>query len=129
MEPSTKPTPSESELKLLRHLWAAGRQSAREIHDGTTAQTQWSYSSTRKTLDRMADKGLVAIALVHGVKTFVPARSKLETVAALIQNFARNILDTDAPLPAAPFAHSRFIDEEELAALEELLEKTDGDAA
>jgi predicted transcriptional regulator len=114
--------PSDSELKLLRALWGAQRLSAREVHEATLAKTRWSYSATRKTLDRMEDKGLVRVEAVHGVKTYAAARPKLETLAGLIKDFARSVLDADAPMPAATFANSRLLDEEEIAALQALLD-------
>jgi BlaI family penicillinase repressor len=120
--------PADSELKLLRALWGAPRMSAREVHEASLAQTQWSYSATRKTLDRMEEKGLVKIEIVHGVKTYAAARPKLETLAGLIKDFARSVLDADAPMPAATFASSRLLDEEEIAALQALLDRDDNDA-
>ena len=121
------PRPSEYELKLLRALWRAPRLSAREIQDATSAETQWSYSATRKTLDRMEEKGLVRVELVHGVKTYAAARPKLETLAGLIRDFARNVLDADAPMPVAAFSHSKLLDDEEIRALEAMLEAPEGD--
>lgn len=118
--PTARPT--EFELKLLRQLWRAERLSAREIHDASVAETQWSYSATRKTLERMEEKGLVTVKPVHGVKTYAAARPKLETLAGLISDFARNILDSDAPVPAATFVGSRLIDKDEIADLEAMLE-------
>jgi predicted transcriptional regulator len=123
--------PSDYELKLLRHLWRHGRLSARELHDTSTAETLWSYSATRKTLDRMAEKGLVRVEAVHGLNTYVAGQSKLETVAILANAFARDVLDLDAPLPAAAFAGSAVIAPEEIEELETLLEqmkKGEGDA-
>ena len=115
--------PSDYELKLLRHLWRHNRLSAREIHDASAAETQWSYSATRKTLDRMVEKGLIGIEMVHGLKTYASAQSKLETLASLVTAFARDVLDSDVPMPAATFANSRLISPEEIGELEELLEK------
>ncbi len=115
--------PSESELRLLRHLWRAKQLSARELHDATFGETQWSFSTTRKTLDRMVDKGIVRVELVHGLKTFVAATSKLETLASFVNDFARNVLDLDGPLPTATFANSRVVDPDEVEALEALLVK------
>ncbi|MGD2134313.1 MAG: BlaI/MecI/CopY family transcriptional regulator [Maricaulaceae bacterium] len=115
--------PSDSELKLLRHLWRADRLSAREIHEAAGGDANWSYSSTRKTLDRMVEKGLVKVEHVHGIKTFAAAEPKLKTLAALIRDFARNILDTDAPIPAATFVNSKLIDEDEIEELEALLKQ------
>ena len=119
--------PSDYELKLLRHLWRHNRLSAREIHDASATETQWSYSATRKTLDRMVEKGLIRIEMVHGMKTYLATRSKLETLASLVTAFARDVLDSDAPMPAATFANSRLISPEEIGELEELLEKLAGE--
>jgi predicted transcriptional regulator len=116
------PRPSGSELKLLRALWSAPRLSAREIHDATEASTNWSYSATRTTLDRMEEKGLVKVASVHGLKTYAAAQSKLVVLALLAQDFARNVLDSDEPLPAAAFANSKLLDEDEIEELEALLD-------
>ncbi|MEL6364894.1 MAG: BlaI/MecI/CopY family transcriptional regulator [Pseudomonadota bacterium] len=117
--------PSESELRLLRRLWRKGRLSARELHDAVSDETGWSFSSTRKTLDRMVDKGLVAVEPVHGVKTFVPVQSKLATMAMLIRDFTRNVLEADAPMPAAAFTGSKLLDPDEVRELEDLLENLD----
>lgn len=115
--------PSDYELKLLRHLWRAQRLSAREIHDASQAETQWSYSATRKTLDRMVEKDLIRIESVHGLKTYIAGQSKLQTLAALTSAFARDVLDLDAPLPAAAFAGSKLVSPDEIAELEDLLEQ------
>ena len=115
--------PSDYELKLLRHLWREGRLSARELHDASTTETQWSYSATRKTLERMVEKGLVRIEAVHGLNTYVAGQSKLETVATLANAFARDVLDLGAPLPAAAFTGSGVVAPEEIKELEGLLER------
>ena len=113
--------PTDTELTLLRPLWQSRRLSAREIHDATEASTGWSFSSTRKTLDRMVDKELIAIEMVHGVKTFIPTTPKLSVLASLIGDFSKNILGSDQPLPAAAFVGSSLISEDEIDELEDLL--------
>lgn len=119
--------PSDTELCLLRAIWRDGRLSAREIHQATEAETGWSYSSTRKTLDRMLDKGLISVSSVHGLKVFEARQTKLNTLATLIKDFSRNILDSDAPLPAAAFVGSKLITEDEIADLEALLKEAGDD--
>ncbi len=114
-------TPSHGELNLLKHLWRSKRLSAREIHDASVSVSGWSYSTTRKTLDRMVDKGLIAVEPVHGIKTFSACQSKLSVMAALIKDFTSNILEADAPLPAATFAHSKLISKDEIEELKSLL--------
>lgn len=118
-------SPTESELKLLRGLWSYGQQSARELHEATAAQTGWSYSTTRKLLDRMDEKSLVQIERVHGIKTYIATEPRLTTLAGLIQRFAKNILATDGPIQAATFVQSPMIDEADLEELQRLLSDAD----
>jgi BlaI family transcriptional regulator, penicillinase repressor len=115
------PRPNDSELKLLRTLWFAPRLSARELHDATAPATQWGYSTTRKVLDRMEEKGLVTVKIVHGLKTYAAAQPKLKMLALLIKDFSRNVLDASAPLPVAAFAHSKLISPDEIEKLERLI--------
>jgi predicted transcriptional regulator len=115
--------PSDTELRLLQTLWAPERLSAREIHEAAGGDAVWSYSSTRKTLDRMEEKGLVAVKAVHGIKTYAAAQPKLVTLAGLIRDFARNVLGADGPLPAATFVNAKMIDPDEIEELEALLER------
>lgn len=122
------PTPTAHELKLLKPLWQHDRLSARELHDLTVAETGWSYSTTRKTLYRLEDKGLIKTELVHGLKIYRPVRTKLDTLAALIADFSKNILETEQPLPAATFAHSKLISKAEIAELRKILDKHQEDS-
>ena len=115
--------PSDSELRLLRPLWQAPRLSAREVHDAAGGDALWSYSSTRKTLERMVDKGLITVVVVHGIKTFAATEPKLRTLAGLIRDFSRDVLDATEPMPAATFVNSKLIDPKEIKELETLLQQ------
>lgn len=115
--------PSETELVLLKALWREGRLSAREVHEATEEVTAWSFSATRKTLERMEAKGLIKVEPLHGMKTYLPLRSKIDVMARLIQNFATRVLDTDEPLPAAAFTGSKLLEPSEVEELETLLER------
>lgn len=114
--------PTTSELILLRAFWRHGAMSARELHEATSAETNWSYSSTRKTLERMTAKGLVAVESVHRLKVYHARRSKLPTLAGLIAQFGANVLQTRETLPAAAFAQSALIDADEIDDLQALLD-------
>ena len=52
-------TPTSAELEILKLLWQQPRVSGRELHDQLEPVLQWGYSSTRKTLERMVEAGLV----------------------------------------------------------------------
>ena len=124
--------PSISELTVLKALWRQQPLSAREIHQQVEDELGWSYSSTRKTLERMLDKGSVRQSSLHGVQVYEAALEKVDTLAAFAHDFGRRVMEIDAPLPVNMFTGSKLVDDAELAQLEALLQDwpTDqGDAA
>ena len=116
-----KQQPSASELAILKALWQQSPLSAREIHQQVEDQLGWSYSSTRKTLDRMQDKGLLQAFEVHGLKVFEARADKVKTLAAYARDFAERVLEIKGPVPASFFAGSELLSEAELKELEALL--------
>jgi len=121
--------PSVTELTLLKVLWKQQPLSAREIHDAATAELDWSFSSTRKTLDRMLDKQMVALQVVHGVNVYRARLEKVGTLAAFAHDFGRRVMEIDAPLPVTMFTGSKLVDQQELAQLEQMLHDWPADEA
>lgn len=119
--------PSPTELALLKRLWEGGEQSARELHDAAGAALGWSFSSTRRTLDRMIEKGLVKVRELHGVRVHAAAAPKVATLAALARDFMTNVLEMDAPLQASAFTGSAILTDDEIEELEALLRANAGD--
>ena len=121
--------PSISELSLLKALWRQQPLSAREIHDQIVAELGWSYSSTRKTLERMLEKGMVAQHVSHGVQVYEAVLEKVDTLAAFAHDFGRRVMEIDTPLPVNMFTGSKLVDDNELAQLEQLLQDWPDDQA
>ncbi len=113
--------PSATELCVLKALWKRQPLSTREIHDAVEAELGWTLSSTRKTVERMLDKGMVSQATVHGVQVYAPVLEKVGTLAAFARDFGRRVMELDAPLPVAMFTGSKLVDASELAELEQML--------
>ncbi|AWF82086.1 penicillinase repressor [Microbulbifer sp. A4B17] len=114
--------PSPSELALLKALWKQKPLSARELHDRVKPELEWSYSSTRKTLDRMRDKSLVTQSEIHGIHVYSPTVDKVETLALYARDFAERVLELDGPLPVAMFAGSKLMSEEDIEELQAVLD-------
>ncbi|MFL6710809.1 MAG: BlaI/MecI/CopY family transcriptional regulator [Massilia sp.] len=114
--------PSISELSLLKALWRQQPLSAREIHDAVVDEMGWSFSSTRKTLERMLEKGMVSQQVRHGVQVYEAVAEKVDTLAAFAHDFGRRIMEIDTPLPVTMFTGSKLVDKQELAQLEQLLQ-------
>lgn len=121
--------PSLSELSLLKALWKQQPLSAREIHDAAGGELAWSFSSTRKTLDRMLEKRMVSLQTIHGINVYSAQLEKVGTLAAFAHDFGRRVMELDAPLPVAMFTGSRLVDQHELAQLEQMLHDWPTDTA
>ncbi|WMN59668.1 BlaI/MecI/CopY family transcriptional regulator [Pseudoalteromonas xiamenensis] len=112
---------TEPELAILKSLWREQPRSARQIHDELTAQFDWTYSSTRKTLERMSDKGLLSV-VSHGNKNFYRTPlEKVPTLAGVAKDFFKKVFDFEGPLPIAMFSDSKMMSEDEIKRLEQLV--------
>jgi len=122
-------TATRTELSVLKQLWTEGRMSAREIHDAVSAETGWSYSTTRTIITRMEEKGLLTRADAHGVAVYSPALSRVAVLGAMARELARDVFDIKGALPASMFADSPHVTSEELAELDAILNADDKDDA
>ena len=119
--------PNPSELNVLKHLWAHGRQSAREVHDVVGPGQGWKPSTTRTVIARMEDKGWVTRQDVHGITVFTAAIDRTATLGGLVRHLARQVLDMDGPLPAALFAESPHLSDAELDELDAIINAAEGE--
>ncbi len=121
--------PNSSELAVLKHLWSAGPQSAREVHDAVGPGQDWKPSTTRTVIARMEEKGWVSRADVHGMTVFTAVLDQTATLGGLVRHLARQVLDMDGPIPAALFAESPHLSDAELDELDAIINAAEDGAA
>jgi predicted transcriptional regulator len=109
------------ELEILKLLWKHQPRTARDLHENVAEKLQWSYSSTRKTLERMGEKNLVVSEAQGNKKIYSAKVEKMATLAIIAKDLAKRVFELDGPLPVAMFADSHLIENEEIAELERLL--------
>lgn len=115
-------TPSVTELTLLKALWKGQPLSVRALHASVEAELGWSFSSTRKTVERMLEKGMLVQRSEQGVLVYETGADKVATLAAFAHDFGRRVMELDSPLPVTMFTGSKLVDQQELAQLEQLLQ-------
>ena len=115
-------TPSVTELTLLKALWKGQPLSARALHASVEVELGWSFSSTRKTVERMLEKGMLVQRSEQGVLVYETQADKVATLAAFAHDFGRRVMELDSPLPVTMFTGSKLVDQQELAQLEQLLQ-------
>lgn len=115
------PNPNPSELVLLKYLWNTGPQTARHLHEAVGPSQNWQLSTTRTVLSRMEAKGWVGRNGDVDPVTFEPLLDRVETLGGLVRHLARKVLDMDGPIPAALFAESPHLSDDELAELDAII--------
>jgi BlaI family penicillinase repressor len=58
--PRPLPRPTDAELEILTVLWSRGATTVREVHETIAARKPTQYTTVLKTLQIMAEKGLVS---------------------------------------------------------------------
>ena len=116
-----KKKPSPTELVILKALWQQSPMSAKEVHVVVLDKLNWSYSSTRKTLDRMHEKKYLRVENAHGINVFFPVVDKVEILANFVADLTQRILEVDSPLPISMFTDSKLLDDNELDKLEKYI--------
>lgn len=115
------PQLTPAELDVMKVLWDAGRQSAREVHERLAERSGWAYSTTRTTMERLVKKGVLGKKAFHGLHLYEPRISRAAGLARMVRDFARQVLET-SPVPVVSlFAESGTLTAEEIAELESLL--------
>lgn len=116
--------PSKSELAILKVLWAEAPLSAREIQEKVGPQLDWSFSTTRTTLSRMAEKTLLRLDTKHGVRVYTPVESKARILSGVMREFFDTFFEMKGPLPTAAFHDSKMLSEEEWLELDRLINES-----
>ena len=78
-------------------------------------------------LERMRAKGLLARKSVHGMAVYTAAQDKVAVIGGALRRMMRGVLEIDSALPASAFSGSRLLSEDDLAALEAILNRAEGD--
>jgi predicted transcriptional regulator len=115
------------ELEIHKLLWQEQPQTGKAIHNRLEALYGWTYSSTRKTLERMLNKGMVRSETQGNKKIYYSLLEKVPTLAMYAQDFAKRVLEIDGPVPITMFSDSQLIKHDELEELEKLLKQFDDD--
>ena len=58
-KPTDPPRPTDAELEILTVIWSRGPSTVREVHEAIVSRRPTQYTTVLKTLQIMAEKGLV----------------------------------------------------------------------
>ncbi|SPF54878.1 Transcriptional repressor, CopY family [Candidatus Sulfopaludibacter sp. SbA4] len=117
------PRPTDAELEILTVLWSRGRSTVRDVHDAIALRKPTQYTTVLKTLQIMAEKGLVRRDEEQRAHIYEASRPREWTQSQLAADLLQRAFSGSAKslLLGALSAHK--VSREELAELRKFLEE------
>ena len=119
--------PTEVELQILRILWEHGPSTARQVHNGLSADRDTNYSTTVKMLSVMLDKKLVKRDDSIRPQVFRVATSQQQTQKRMLKDLVQNVYAGSTGSLVLQALASKKASQEDLAEIRRLLEELEGD--
>jgi BlaI family transcriptional regulator, penicillinase repressor len=122
--PSVQPT--KVELEILHLLWQHGPCPLGTIHDAVSASSDRAYSTTRKMIQVMRDKGLV-VCDESRPQLYSAAASKEQTQLSLLEDLAERVFEGSTKKLVMSLLSSERVTAEEVRQMQQLVEKAKGE--
>ena len=118
------PTLTEAELRLMQVLWEKRNATVGEVLAGLPADTAIAYSTVLTTLRILEGKGYVAHSESGRAFVYRPLIDRDEAIRNATQQLASRFFDNSPGLLALNLLEQENIDEQELARLKRLIERS-----
>ena len=126
MTPYPSPNPTEVELEILHVLWELGPSPLGNIHKAVVQRREVAYSTTRKMIQVMREKGLVQCDDSVRPQIYSAARSRDETQQGLLNDLVHRAFSGSSEKLVMSLLSADKLSAEELAELKNLLKKGKG---
>lgn len=120
------PRPTDAELSILRVLWDRGPSTVRQVHEALSAEKEVGYTTALKTLQVMADKGLVLRDDAERSHVYRAARPEDETQRCLLGDLMERAFAGSASKLVMQALQARPASKAELEAIRRLLDQVEG---
>jgi predicted transcriptional regulator len=120
------PKPTEAELAILRALWTTGPATVREIQQSMNAVKPTGYTTVLKMLQIMTEKGLVERDESVRPQVYRPRNTQEHTQRQLVRDLMQRAFGGSVKALVLQALAGKKSSPEELAAMEELLDKFEG---
>lgn len=121
-KPSDPPRPTDAELEILTVLWSRGRSTVREVHETISQRKPAQYTTVLKTLQIMAEKGLVRRDEEQRAHIYEASRPQEWTQSQLAGDLLQRAFSGSAKSLLLGALSARKVSREELADLKRFLE-------
>ena len=117
---------SDSEWKLMNHLWDASPRTITELTAAVKEETGWSKNTVITMLSRLEAKGAVRHEEGVRAKQYFPAVERQAAARAETESFLSKVYGGSLGLMVSNLVESRRLSEEDIAELSAILEKAGG---
>ncbi len=117
---------SDSEWKLMNHLWARSPQTITELTAVLRAETGWSKNTVITMLSRLETKGAVRYEPGGRARRYFPSVQREDAALAETESFLSKVYGGSLGLTVSSLVESRALSEEDLAELAAILERAEG---
>jgi len=118
-----KTVPTKSEIEVLKILWRVGPSSVRAVNNDINLNRKVSYTSTLKTMQIMAEKGLLTRNESSMKHIYYPAEEEATTKKYLTQNFIDNVFNGSTSKLILELLGGKSTGNKDLKEIEQLLKK------
>jgi BlaI family transcriptional regulator, penicillinase repressor len=125
-QPSNQPT--KVELEILNLLWEHGPCPLGEIHQAVAASSDRAYSTTRKMVQIMRDKGLIVCDESVRPLVYVAARSRQETQLGLLDDLAQRAFGGSTKKLVMSLLSAKRVSLDEVQQMQQIVQTAKGDA-
>jgi BlaI family transcriptional regulator, penicillinase repressor len=122
--PSDQPT--KVELEILNLLWEHGPCALGQIHEAVSAASDRTYSTTRKMIQVMRDKGLVACNDSERPQLYAAAKSKEQTQLNLLEDLAQRAFGGSTKKLVLSLLSAERVSLEDVREMQQIIRKAKG---
>ena len=129
MAPAQKtpaPTPSNAELEILHVLWRGGPQTVRDVYGEIAKQRDVGYTTVLKTMQIMADKGLVRRDESARSHVYIPVAKEGQVKKRLVTDLLDKAFAGSAAELVMQALGARRASAEDIKRIRQLLDATRG---
>ena len=117
------PRPTDAELEILRVLWRRGPSTVREVFETLGESKTTGYTTVLKTMQIMAEKGLVVRDESERAHRYEPAAPEDETQRRLVGDLLRKAFDGSAKKLVMQALSTERASAEELSEIRRMLDE------
>jgi len=117
------PRPTDAELEILKVLWRRGPSTVREVFETLSETKGTGYTTVLKTMQIMADKGLVVRDESERAHRYEPAAPEDETQRRLVGDLLRKAFDGSAKKLVMQALSTERASAEELSEIRRMLDE------